>query len=258
VTRRTELLMGGHPFTVLTTQPAPDWLLDAAFAELRRADELFSPFREDSAVSLINRGLTNETSAGTVVGEVLDLCRTFSGRTDGYFDAWATGRLDPCGLVKGWAIRRAAAVLANAGHTDYYVDGAGDVLAHGGPWRVGIRHPVRRDRVVEVLEIRDLAVATSGIYEKGPHIVDPHTSRPMSELVSLSVIGPDIVAACAYATAGIAMGRRAVAFIDAIPSYEALAIDIDLFAASTARFSEFVRSDRHSIATGTMASPSTV
>ena len=255
MSRRTELLMGGHPFTVATDRIADDALLDAAFAELRAAEALFSPFRADSAVSRINAGTLRERDADRLVREVLDLCRAYAARTGGYFSAWRGGRLDPSGLVKGWAIARAAAVLERAGCRRFFVDGAGDVTVRGA-WRVGVRHPRERDRVAGVVELRDLAIATSGTYEKGPHIVDPHDGAPATELVSLTVIGRDITAADAYATAAFAMGRAGVAFVEGLRGYEAMAIDGELFSAETSGWSRLLARD-YSIAAGTSVSPST-
>jgi thiamine biosynthesis lipoprotein len=239
--RRTDVVMGDLPFTVEVNEAAGPAVLDAVFAELRWIDRTFSPFLPESAVSRMNAGLLRELDADPLVRQVLALCRRYGEETAGYFSAWAEGRLDPCGLVKGWAIARACAILERAGHRSYFVDGAGDVFARGErapglPWRVGIRHPIRRDRVVEVVAACDLAVATSGTYEQGAHILDPHTKASATELVSLSVVGPDIVAADVYATAAFAMGRRGLAFVEDIPGYEALAIDAELFSATTRGF----------------------
>jgi thiamine biosynthesis lipoprotein len=243
MTAWTEPVMGDHPFTIEVAGPADPAVIEAAFAELRRIERIFSPFRTDSAVSALNAGTLCEAEAEPLVRDVLASCRRFERATDGYFSAWAAGQLDPCGLVKGWAIGRAATILERAGYRDYFVDGAGDVFVRGErgpgrPWRVGIRHPRERERVVAVVEARDTAVATSGTYEKGAHIVDPHTGRPATELVSLTIIGPDIVAADVYATAAFAMGRDGLAFIEGVPGYEALAIDAELYCASTSGFEE--------------------
>jgi thiamine biosynthesis lipoprotein len=245
VTRRTELVMGDLPFTVEVTGDVEPAIFDAVFADLRWVDRTFSPFIADSAVGRINAGVLREDEADPRVREVLGLCRAYETVTDGYFSAWTSGRLDPCGLVKGWAMARACAILDRAGHRSYFVDGAGDVRvrgerAPGRPWRVGIRHPVRRDRVAEVLAVTDRAVATSGTYERGPHIRDPHTGEAATELVSLTVVGPDIVAADVYATAAFAMGLAGLTFVEGLLGYEALAIDNDLFSASTTGFAELI------------------
>lgn len=240
MTRRTDDVMG-MPVTVEVPGSVESSLLRTVFAGLCAVDAAFSPFRADSAVSRINAGTLAEGEAAPLVREVLDLCRRYERATGGYFSAWADGRLDPCGLVKGWALGRACQVLERAGHRSFFVDGAGDVRTRGErepgvPWRVGIRHPVLRDRVVAVVRANDLAIATSGTYEKGAHIRDPHTGRPATELVSLTVIGPDIVDADVYATAAFAMGRPGLAYVERIPGYEALAIDVDLCTAWTSGF----------------------
>ena len=92
------------------------------------------------------------------------------------------GRPDPTGVVKGWAVDEALARLRLAGARNVQVAAGGDLVAAGGPeagraWRIGIRHPEDVASVAAVLEVRDLAVATSGLYERGGHIRDPHTGR---------------------------------------------------------------------------------
>lgn len=245
MTRRTETVMGDLPFTVDVPEAVDPSAIVAVFAELRAIDGLFSPFLPDSAVSRLNDGAITEHDVAPVVRDVLTLCRMYETATAGYFSAWSAGRLDPCGLVKGWAIDRACEMLERAGHRSYLVDGAGDVRVRGGrpdgrPWRIGIRHPVRRDRVVHVLQARDLAVATSGTYEQGAHIQDPHTGRPPTGLISLTVVGADILDADVYATAAFAMGRAGIAFIERVQGYEAYAIDDELCATATTGYAELI------------------
>ena len=66
------------------------------------------------------------------------------------------------------------------------------MVARGRPRRdragaSGSGHPRERDRLAAVLEVEDLAVATSGEYERGAHILDPHTGRPPAGLLSVTV-----------------------------------------------------------------------
>jgi thiamine biosynthesis lipoprotein len=158
------------------------------------------------------------------VRKVLERCEALRSQTGGYFDARYAGALDPSGYVKGWAAERAAQLLEARGATELCVDAAGDVVVRGGPWRVGIRHPVRRDRLCAVLEVTDAAVATSGAYERGDHILDPHTGRPPRGTLSVTVVGPDLGAADAYATAAFAMGSGAAAWTAGLAAYEALTV----------------------------------
>jgi thiamine biosynthesis lipoprotein len=76
-----------------------------------------------------------------------------------------------------------------------------------------------------VVEARDSAVATSGTAERGAHIIDPHTGRPAAGLASLTVTGPSLALADAYATAAVAMGPdRASGWTESLEGYEAFAI----------------------------------
>jgi FAD:protein FMN transferase len=236
--RRIEDVMG-MPVTIDVRDG--DGAIDEAFAELRRIDAIFSPFAPDSAVSRINDGRLRIEDADPEVTEVLAGCDGYEAATDGFFSAWRGAVLDPSGYVKGWAIARACAILDAHGHRSYFVDAGGDVRTRGEsgdgePWRIGIRHPVERGSVVRVVLGRDLAVATSGTYEKGSHIYDPHTGAPADELVSLTVVGPSIVEADVQATAAFAMGWDAIEYLERLPGYEAYAIGPDLRAAWTSGF----------------------
>ena len=231
------------PVAVHVVGEADERWVEEVYDDFVALDEVFSPFRPDSAVSRINRGELLEADAGRLVGQAIALCRLYEQATNGYFSAWLGGTFDPSGLVKGWAIDRATSILARKGCRNFYVDAGGDVQVRGSredgsPWRVGIRHPVRHASVARVLEVRDFAVATSGTYEKGDHILDPHTLTAVSQLLSFTVIGPDILQADVYATAGFAMGAGGLAFIDRLPGYQAYAIDRDLTASWTSGFDQ--------------------
>src|SRR5215208_4811037 len=163
-------------------------VLDRVFAWLRFVDATFSTYRADSEICRLDRGELAVRDAHPVVREVLARCERLRVRTGGYFDARAGGRLDPSGLVKGWAVDRAGALLAAAGARRFCVNAGGDVLVRGGPWRIGIRHPLRPDRLAAALEVRDAAVATSGGYERGEHIRDPVGGGAARGALSVTVV----------------------------------------------------------------------
>ena len=220
----------GMPVTVhVVDASAEESWLDAVYADFVALDEVFSPFRPDSTVSRINRGEVEEANAGSLVRQAIDLCRLYQQATRGYFTAWIRGTFDPSGLVKGWAIDRGATILAEKGCRNFYLDAGGDVQARGRneeglPWRVGIRHPVERDKVARVVLAEDLAVATSGSYEKGDHIVNPYADRPAADLLSFTVVGPDILSADVYATAAFAMGDAGLESMNWVAGCEGVAI----------------------------------
>jgi FAD:protein FMN transferase len=207
--------------------------LDRAFAELRWVDATFSPYRADSEIRRLDAATLAPGDAHPAVRAVLARCERLRARTRGWFDVRATGPLDPSGFVKGWAVERAVAILAAAGARNLCVHAGGDVRvrgerAPGEPWRVGVQHPTVRDRVAAVLAGRDLAVATSGAYERGAHVVDPRTGRAPRGVLSVTVAGPDLGTADAYATAAFAMGHDGPAWTATLGGgYEALTILAD-------------------------------
>lgn len=205
----------GMPVTVLAPAPHP------AFAWLRWVDATFSPFRAESQISRIDRGELAIGDAHPLVREVLARCEALRRETDGYFDPRHSGALDPCGLVKGWAVDRAAAAVRGR---RLCIDAGGDVLVRGGGWRIGIRHPGERGLLAAALRADDLAIATSGAYERGEHIVDPHTRRPPAGVLSVTVVGPDLATADAYATAAFAMGEAGPAWTARLRGYDAMTI----------------------------------
>ena len=210
----------------------PESVVDAMLDRLEGIESRFSTYRPSSEISRIARGELAEADASSEVRFVLGMCDDLHRTTGGWFDARghrADGRLDPSGLVKGWAVEEAALLLDEAGARNYSCNCGGDVIARGEPepgrpWRIGIRHPKRADAVARVLAVRDLAVATSGTYERGEHIRDPWTGRAPAGLLSLTAVGPSLTWADVYATTGFAMGEAGPAWVATHPGYGALAI----------------------------------
>jgi thiamine biosynthesis lipoprotein len=213
----------------IDVRDAADADVEAAFEWLREVDATFSTYRDDSEISRLDRGELTVAECRPEVDEVLTRCLALERATGGYFSVRPSGRLDPSGLVKGWAVARAADRLAAAGARNFCINAGGDVVARGRPapdrpWRVGIRHPEDGGQLAGVIAVEDLAVATSGEYERGAHIVDPHTGRPPEGLLSVTIVGPDLATADAYATAAFAMGAEGVAWTSSLTPFEALTI----------------------------------
>ncbi|MEU2332571.1 FAD:protein FMN transferase [Streptomyces sp. NPDC013172] len=201
---------------------------DAVFGWLREVDERFSPYRPDSEVCRLDRGEIAEEAVSPDLAEVLALCEEYRLATGGAFDVRLPGRrLDPCAVLKGWAVQRAAELLSAAGARRFVLNAGGDVVASGGPWRVGVRHPDHADRLCTVLELTDRAVATSARYERGDHIVDGRTGRPATGLLSVTVVAPTLTEADSVATAAFAMGAEGAAWAAGRPGCEVFVVDAE-------------------------------
>ena len=218
-------------FDVRDTEPA-DAAIAAATAWLHAVDARFSPYRADSEIARLDRGELLPSEASPDVQAVLSRCARLRTETAGFFDVRAAGRLDPSALVKGWAVAWAAEMLGAAGLRNFCVSAGGDLVTSGDAlpeagWRVAIQHPREREAVAAVVRARDLAVATSGLYERGAHLRDPGTGRAPDGVLSVTVTGPDLGLADAYSTAAFAMGADGPAWTLALQGYEAMTILAD-------------------------------
>ncbi|WP_228098993.1 FAD:protein FMN transferase [Pedobacter sp. MC2016-24] len=123
------------------------------------------------------------------------------------------------GIGKGYAADKAKKILQNMGIKAGIVNAAGDLITWGmqsndSPWTVGIADPDQSDRPFSALNISNMAIATSGNYEKYAtingrrysHTIDPKTGLPVSGIKSVTVICPSAELADALATPVIVMG----------------------------------------------------
>ena len=240
---RVEHVMG-MPIVVDVRDPGVgDAVFDRVFDWFREVDARFSTYKADSEISRINRGELAVEDAHPDVREILRRCDELREETAGFFDARPVSAdvLDPSGLVKGWSVDRAAALLDELGVRHYAVSAGGDMCLSGRAlpddrWRVGIQHPTELDKVAKVVEANDLAVATSGAYARGEHVLDPHTRRPPEGVLSVTITGPVLATADAYATAAFAMGLAGPRWTARLRGYEAMTILADGTVLSTPGF----------------------
>jgi FAD:protein FMN transferase len=233
--RRVEQIMGTAIGIDVRDAGVTAGALEDAFEYLRAVDRRFSPYKPDSEVSRLGRGELAEEACSHDLREVLELCETVRRDSNGYFDIRGhrpDRTPDPTGLVKGWALDGAGGILRAAGARNFCVNGGGDIVAAGEaapgkPWRVGIRHPLEADKLATVLAVRDACVATSGAYERGEHVRDPFSGRAPSGLLSVTIVGPALAFADAYATAAFAMGPAGLGWILGLPGYEGCLIAAD-------------------------------
>lgn len=235
----------GMPVTVKIIDGA-EAVFDIIFEYFEHVDEVFSTFKPESEISRLNRAEIKHDQLSAEVKDVLAACQRMKLRSQGYFDIERNGKVDPSGLVKGWAVWNAAQIIEQAGSKNYFVDAGGDIQAgganeQGSPWSVGLRHPTLREKIVKTLLISNGAVATSGIYERGQHIYDPHTGKSVASLLALTVVGPNIEDADVVATAAFAMGAsKALDFVSS-QGLEGYMITPDHNAHYTAGFERYIK-----------------
>lgn len=244
--KQTRILMGMPIAVEVIDADATSELIDQAFDFFSAVDRTFSTYKADSEISRINRGELAIGQASPDMRAIFALAERTRQETGGYFDIARDGRYDPSGVVKGWAIYQAAQILRLAGCRNYYVDAGGDIQAagrnaRGEPWRVGIRSPFDMRQIVKVLAISDRGVATSGTYVRGQHIYNPLGDEPLStDVVSLTVIGPNIFEADRFATAAFAMGADGIRFVEQLEGFEGYMIDRNGVATLTSGFARYV------------------
>ena len=207
-------------------------VLSAAVELLLDIDARFSTYRPDSEISRIDRGELALDDATDDVRAVLGACTRLKAESGGAFDAYGDGHLDPSGYVKGWAGDLAADLLRVAGAHNFMLNIGGDIVcsgerAAGRPWRIGVRHPDDPMQVMLVLALRDCAVATSGLYERGEHVTDARNSQAARAWRSITVVAADLATADSMATAALARGADGATWVAARLGCEVAALDND-------------------------------
>lgn len=240
--RETRDIMGMPVSVEIADAPATAADYEKVFSYFIDVDERFSTYKETSEISRLNRGEISLEESSDDMKEIFRKAEETKRETEGYFDIKKPdGSIDPSGLVKGWAVKEAANLIESLGYADYYVEAGGDIQTSGkapdgNDWSLGIRNPFENG-IVKIVYPKERGVATSGDYLRGSHIYDPHTGRPAeSEVVSLTVVGPDVYEADRFATAAFAMGEKGIEFIERRAELEGYAIYRDKTAVATSGF----------------------
>jgi thiamine biosynthesis lipoprotein len=229
--RDTRPIMG-MPIEIEVVGTGVEQIMEDAFSYLVSVDERFSTYKDGSEISRINRGEIREAAVSTEMKEVFALAEKTKRETRGYFDIRRPdGRLDPSGIVKGWAIRNTAELIHRAGHNNFFVNAGGDIASsgkneQGEEWSVGIRNPFDASQIVKVIYPRGSGIATSGSYIRGAHIYNPHNAEEeIKGVVSVTIVARDVLEADRFATAAFAMGKDGIAFIEQMSGLEGYMID---------------------------------
>jgi FAD:protein FMN transferase len=222
-----------------------DGAIAAVVDWLHHVDATFSTYKTESPISKLGMGTATLAEMSQEILGVLALCEELHDDTGGAFDAMAVpapngSRLDPSGVVKGWSIERAADLLEAHGARNFCINAGGDIALRGEPrpgepWRIGVRHPDDASKSAAVLHgAGRLAIATSATYERGAHIIDPSTGEPTADLASVTIVGPDLTYADAYATSVFVMGVDGLNWlVERHPDYAGFVITHDGQAVST-------------------------
>ncbi len=235
----------GMPITVEIVDAPDDDVINSVFDYFQQVDDQFSPYKDTSELAKVNDGLPRRKWSKKMK-EIIQLCDQTKKETKGYFDIRHNDKIDPSGLVKGWAIQQAAQLISDSGLTNFYIEAGGDIQTSGvsadnAPWTVGIRNPFNTEEIVKIVSLSGQGIATSGTYIRGEHIYNPHQTTPIANPVkSFTVIGPNIYEADRFATAAFAMGDSGVHFIESLPGFEAYSITYQQIATLTTGFEKYV------------------
>jgi thiamine biosynthesis lipoprotein len=240
--RRVEYLMGMPISLALRGRHASSGAGRKAWQgvinQLHEVDVIFSTYRDDSIINRLDRAELTIDQCPAEVAEVLELGREAERASDGAFSimlptAEARRRLDPSGVVKGWAVQRASVFLAALEETDFCLSAGGDIVCHtalpdSAAWRIGIEDPHDPTRLIAMVPIRSGAVATSGSAHRGDHLVDPRTGQPPPQAIaSVTTIETSLTWADIDATAAYVHGPDAARWLQTRPIDSALIIWAD-------------------------------
>lgn len=256
---RTQLLMGNVPVSItIETSPKKESkayeAMEKAFDEARRLENKVSEWQPESQTSLLNRSAGRYlVPIGRDLTAILLLAAQVSEITDGAFDITFSSpdkkatyrnvvvlpafsiaylkskgvKIAVSGIAKGYLVDRMSDVLKENGFKKFLVN-ASDIYASG-RWNVGLRDPddPRGEKTICNLKVKDRAVSTSGLYERGPHIINPKTRKAaVPHFKSVTVIAKSSALADALATGAFVLGKDQIpTLLKKVPDVTVVLID---------------------------------
>lgn len=241
----TKRVMGMRGVICIVDTHATKKDADDIFRFYKTIDDRFSTYKKTSEISKINQGKILKKDYSALMRKILKLASDTKTKTQGIFDVYYQGKLDPSGIVKGYAIYEAARMLRKKGFKNFYVEISGDIEVvgknrNGEKWKVGIKNPFNTREIVKVLRVSNCGIATSGNYERGKHIYNPLSKRNAQDLASITVIGPNIYEADRFATAAFAMEGNGITFIESLKEFEGYAVTQNKKGIATSGLSKYL------------------
>lgn len=243
--KRKVIIMGMPVRIQITDKFAKSNDIKKIFSYFRDVDQKFSTYKDNSEIEKINRGELRENQYSGEMKKILDLSEETKRLTNGFFDIKINNKLDPSGIVKGYAIKKASDMLAKMGYKNFYVEIGGDIEVRGvnekgKKWNVGIENPFNRKEIIKKIMLTGRGIATSGTYIRGNHIINPISKAKADSIASITVIGPNVYEADRFATAAFAMGERGINFIESLNGFEGYLVTKDKKGISTSGFGKYL------------------
>lgn len=179
---------------------------------MKRIDRELSPFRDDSLLSRFQKGDLEPMLISTDFESIFAQAKLAEEMTNGSFTPFFSGKYDPTGLTKGWAIEQAfekylLPLLSDTKIIGVSLNGGGDLKAKTTDkvdfhWGIGIENPDDLQMLLTSYYLKNGAVATSGSSKRGENIVREYNSL----IKQVTIVSDSLVDADIWATAGIASG----------------------------------------------------
>lgn len=244
-----KIIMGVPIIINIRDNEAKQELFDEVFNYFHYVDEKFSTYKDTSEISNINNGKIKPEEASEDMKLIFQLSEETKKISNGYFDIVnREGKYDPSGIVKGWSIFNAANILRKRGVKNFMVEAGGDIEISGKNnedklWRIGIQNPFNKKReIIKKVYLSNKGMATSGTYVRGQHVYNPFNKNvTIDDVISLTVIGPNIYEADRMATAAFAMGNDGINFIEQLDGFEGYSIDNKGVATMTTNFNKYTK-----------------
>jgi len=164
-------------------------------------------------------------------------------------------QIDLGGIAKGYAVDKAIEALKKNGIKRALVNAGGDLYAlgidpQGEKWQIGVQDPREEDKIIDIIKVKDKAVATSGDYrryftlegKRFSHIVNPKTGLTVQDVpMSVTIIGPDATTTDALSTGVFVLGpEEGMKLIESLPEVEGMIISEGMKKLTSQGWGEFL------------------